>query len=151
MSISTLQNWVKHKYLFQIWVLVSSLTELNFVHVKIILGKGNLSYKISCEILKTEELKSRREQICLKFARKEFAKQESMFTKFTPKFASRSASNTLVQEVSCNTDRYFHSSVPYLSRLLNYHSKSSAHKSYSSWGTETKIAKFPFKMTYQIE
>ena len=85
---------------------------------KIILGQ-KYSYSKACETLNAKKLDTRREDLCLKFARKEFSKQDSIFNKFAHKFTSRSSTHTLVEEPYCNTERYYRSRIPYMSRLLN--------------------------------
>ena len=91
---------------------------------KILLNKNYIDYDDACKYFKVEKLKSRRELICLKFAKKEYNKSSSLFQKFTPNKITRQSKNVLVNEIYCHTDRFFRSSVPYLARLLNQNTKS---------------------------
>ena len=86
---------------------------------KIILQNKYTTYDDACVHFKMNTLKSRRLKICLKFSHKELKKDESLFKKFHPKVINRHTHKKIVEEVTCNTDRYFNSSVPYLSRLMN--------------------------------
>ena len=80
------------------------------------------SYENAIEIFKTNTLKERRDKISLKFTIKEMKKTESMFIKSNPKIVNRHTSKKIVKEYTCNTDRFFQSSIPYLSRMINkYH------------------------------
>ena len=85
---------------------------------KLLLQDKYSSYDDACEVFKTKNLHDRRSQLCLKFANKEFAK-ESIFKKFAPNRVNRHTHMKLVEEFNCNTDRYFMSSIPYLSRMIN--------------------------------
>ena len=87
--------------------------------LKIILQDQYGSYSQACDFFKTETLCERRVNICLKFAKKELSKDNSIFTRFIPSRATRFSEKQIVTETFCNTDRYFRSSIPYLSRLLN--------------------------------
>ena len=86
---------------------------------KIILKNRYSNYQDACEQLKCETLRDRRMKLCLKFAKKELKKENTIFNKFEPKTKTRHTHKKLVQEFSCLTDRYFKSSLPFLSRLLN--------------------------------
>ena len=87
--------------------------------MKLLLNNNYVDYVHACKHFNVQTLKERRENICLKFARKEMSKEESLFKKFTANRQTRQSKNTLVEEIYCHTDRYFKSSIPYLSRLLN--------------------------------
>ena len=76
-------------------------------------------YISACELFKVETLVMRRKNMCLKFAKKEFLRESSIFIKFQQKRYTRLSEKTLVQEINCNSNKYFNSSIPYLSRLLN--------------------------------
>ena len=89
--------------------------------LKIILSHRYTSYEDACEHFGTVTLKQRREILCIRFARKDFKKDASIFRKFQPKFTSRSSGKKVVEEIFCYTDHYFNSSIPYLARLLNKH------------------------------
>ena len=94
----------------------------------IILGGKYLNYELALEALGCLTLKERRENICLKFAKKAL-KHEKFSNWFVPTStkpnvtypntrSSKSKPATLV-EVPYRTDRYRESPLPYLTRLLN--------------------------------
>ena len=86
---------------------------------KIILQDLYTDYDSACEYLKTEKLQQRRLKICLKFAKQELARDGSIFSKFVPNRRTRFSDKQLVNEIYCNSDRHYRSSLPYLSRLIN--------------------------------
>ena len=51
---------------------------------RLVLQKQYKSYEEACLNFKTQSLKNRREQLCLKFARKEVKREDSIFTKYKP-------------------------------------------------------------------
>ena len=115
------------EYCVPVWN--GNLTETNSYKIeqvqkrvfKIILNQKYTTYEEACNKFNTCSLKERREALCLKFARKEVKKSHSMFTRFTPKFSSRSSTKMTVNEIFCCTEHYFNSGIPYLARLLNKH------------------------------
>ena len=85
---------------------------------KIILGESYISYEVACTILGAEPLDLRRAQLCLKFAKKDVKKTDTLFQK--PERTTKTRSKEMpVVEPKCRTSRYQKSSIPYLSRLLN--------------------------------
>ena len=86
----------------------------------IILGRKYCSYKTALDTLKQERLESRRMQLCLKFAEKctKSSQFQSMFPLNT-NCRQNLRQKKRFKEFHCRTKRYFNSSVPYLSRLLN--------------------------------
>ena len=90
---------------------------------KILLNSQYGDYQSACTKIKVATLKTRRETISLKFAKKEYKKDISLFTKFTSKINTRLSQKLLVKEYNCNTDRFYRSSMPYLARLLNQNAK----------------------------
>ena len=87
--------------------------------LRIILGDDYVSYNVACLLLDVETLESRRELLCLNFARKEFKKEEnSLFIKAKNRLDLRTKPKK-VQEYNCRTRRFRNSSIPYLSQLLN--------------------------------
>ena len=86
---------------------------------KILLQSEYTDYLSACELFNVETLVMRRKNMCLKFAKKEFLRESSIFIKFQQKRYTRLSEKTLVQEIKCNSNKYFNSSIPYLSRLLN--------------------------------
>ena len=85
---------------------------------KIILGESYISYEVACTILGAEPLELRRAQLCLKFAKKDFKKTDSLFQK-TEKTTKTRSKQMPVIEPKCRTSRFEKSSIPYLSRILN--------------------------------
>ena len=84
---------------------------------KIILGDDYLSYDVVCTLIGVDPLEFRRTQLCLKFTKKEFKKENTIFKKFQEMPQTRQTNK--VQETLCRTQRYQNSSLPYLSKLLN--------------------------------
>ena len=83
----------------------------------IILGDSHLNYDVACTLAEIEPLNIRREQLCLKFAKKDVKKADSLFTKTETTMNTRTPN--LVREPKCNTKRFQKSSIPYLAKLLN--------------------------------
>ena len=86
---------------------------------KLILQNKYSNYENACETLKCDTLKDRRLKLCLNFSRKEYKKENSMFNKLYPTIKTRQSNKKIVKEFSCLTDRFFRSSLPFLSRMLN--------------------------------
>ena len=86
----------------------------------IILGKDYQSYEFALSHLRLERLDIRRENICLRFAMKcvETPKHSWMFP---PNSNTRPnlRNPKPYLEPQCSTARYYHSSIPYMARLLN--------------------------------
>ena len=87
---------------------------------KIILEKSYIDYETACTLLSVEPLEFRREELCIKFAKKDIKKVNTLFRKVEVVTKTR-AQPKLVHEYSCRTRRYQNSSMPFLSRLLNKH------------------------------
>ena len=87
--------------------------------LKIVLGHEYIDYDSAFDKFKLNSLRDRREKLCIKFSKKEFKKSNSIFNKITLKRNTRNNNKKLVSEFYCNTDRYFRSGLPFLSRLLN--------------------------------
>ena len=85
---------------------------------RIILGQDYIDYEVACTLLCMEPLNIRRTQLCLTFAKKDFKKNRTLFTRTTKTIHTR-RSPQLVKEFKCRTKRYQLSSMPYLSKLLN--------------------------------
>ena len=85
---------------------------------KIILGPDYIDYEVACTIFGIEPLELRRVQLCLKFAKKDLKKPNTIFTKIQKTSQTRSVPK-LVKEHQCRTSRFAKSSIPYLSKLLN--------------------------------
>jgi len=85
---------------------------------KIILKKAYTNYKAACQTLGTDTLKNRRTMICTKFAQKNLKSASSLFKKVEPQSTSLRKPRKVV-EFKCNSNSFFRSSLPYMSRLLN--------------------------------
>ena len=106
----------------------SSLTKIQSSQVEsvqkkafaIILGKNYYSYESSLSYLKLERLDSRRETLCLRFAKKCLDNPNHKLM-FPPNNTSRTNMRNPkpYHEPQCSTSRYYYSSIPYMSRLLN--------------------------------
>ena len=86
----------------------------------IIRGKDYASYESSLSYLKLERLDTRRENLCLTFAKKcvDNPKHKLMFP---PNNIARTNMRNPKPylEPQCTTSRYYNSSIPYMTRLLN--------------------------------
>ena len=76
-----------------------------------------MDYNVAYTLAELEPLDNRREQICLKFDRKDFKKENSLFMKNEASVSTRNP--RLVSEPKCNIKRVQKSSMPYLSKLFN--------------------------------
>ena len=85
---------------------------------KLILRDRYQTYKNACKILQTETLKNRRTSICTNFALKNFKSDYSLFNAVDP-LVQPTRRKRKVVEFRCNTNIYYRSSLPYLSRLIN--------------------------------
>ena len=88
------------------------------VALLLILGENYVDYDVACTIMGVEPLCIRREELCLKFARKNIKQENTLFHKVTQLSNTRSKEKVVI-EPGHNTKRYKNSSIPYLSRLLN--------------------------------
>ena len=86
----------------------------------IILGKDYCSYESSLSNLELERLDSRREKLCLSFAKKCLDNPNHQLM-FPPNVTARDNMRNPKPylEPQCNTSRYYNSSLPYMTRLLN--------------------------------
>ena len=92
----------------------------------IILGDEYENYSNALETLNCENLETRRENLCLKFAKKalkhekycKWFRNDSERSNMHNTRASKRKQTSLVP-VPCRTDRYRDSPLPYLTRLLN--------------------------------
>ena len=86
--------------------------------LKLILGHKYKGYDQALEVLNLDSLITRREKLCLKFAKK--CTKNPRFAHWFPK---RKSTNTRYKEVylkpRANTKRYQKSSIPYLIDILN--------------------------------
>ena len=90
----------------------------------IILGRSYVSYESALNFLSQERLDHRREHLAYKFALKctTSTKHKDMFPT-NPQYRQNMRKPKLFAEPYCNTSRYYHSSIPSLSRLLNKNSR----------------------------
>ena len=86
---------------------------------KIILSQNYKSYESACKEFNTVSLRERRETLCLNFSKKEVRKENTIFNKCKPKRNTRNGNKKKVEEFQCNSNRFYKSGLPYLSRLLN--------------------------------
>ena len=82
--------------------------------LKIILEDDYITYNEACSFLDVVTLDTRRDQLCLNFAKKEHKKEHSLFSKHNISLDLRTKPKK-VQEYKCRTK----SNMPYLTRLLN--------------------------------
>ena len=85
-----------------------------------ILGKHYVSYEAALAKLKLDRLDTRRVNLCLSFAVKctESTRHNSMFPP-NSNYRTNMRNPKPYLEFSCNTSRYYNSSIPYMARLLN--------------------------------
>ena len=89
--------------------------------LKIILGASYVSYDNALKILKLKSLKERREDLCLRFAKKclEVPKLKKMFPRSQQKHAMGKRSTESFQVKRGLTERMRKSAIPHMQRLLN--------------------------------
>ena len=89
--------------------------------LKIILGQKYENYESSLEKLNLENLHSRRENLCLRFAKK-CAANDKTKVMFPEKVSLKNTKNQNRYEVNfARTARYYKSAIPEMQRLLNQH------------------------------
>ena len=106
----------------------SGLTEINSRNIErvqkaclaIILGQGYISYRNALQLTSLDRLDSRREGLCLKFARSTIKnpKFKHWFEEDIKIIETRRLKKNL-KEVHCRTKRFRESTIPYLTQLLN--------------------------------
>ena len=87
--------------------------------LKIILCDQYHHYSYACSVFGVDSLQERRVKLCTKFAVKEYKKENSIFSRYRSKYSLKTNRTKLVEEIFCNSSRYYNSSLPFLSRLLN--------------------------------
>ena len=99
----------------------NSLERVQKSALKIILGDKYVSYENALKVLKLQSLRERREELCLKFAKKCLLvpKFRGMFPRnhCDHDMKKRSSENFLVKRGL--TERMRRSAIPYMQRLLN--------------------------------
>ena len=107
----------------------SSLTEKNRVAlervqkaaVKVMMGNNYKNYKDGLKNLNLDNLNSRREDLCLRFAKKstQNEKMKSMFPKNIRKHGMKTRKTRKFKVNFARTKRYKNSAIPYMANLLN--------------------------------
>ena len=99
----------------------NDIERIQKVAVRIILGKNFKNYNEGLNTLRLEDLNTRREKTCLKFAEKCLAneKLKSMFPKSINLHKMKKRKNQIFKENFSKTKRYRQSSIPYMINLLN--------------------------------
>ena len=100
---------------------VSEIEAIQKLAFKIILGHSYSSYTDACAVFQTDSLEKRRLDICLRFAKKNLASENSLFTKPNIQHNLRRISQ-LVKEYRCNKVKFQRSSLPFMASLLNQNS-----------------------------
>ena len=103
----------------------SNLERVQKSALKIILGDKYVSYENALKVLKLQSLKERREELCLKFARKclEVPKFEKMFPRNHNDHDMEKRGSEAFQVKRGLTERLRRSAIPYMQRLLNEHQR----------------------------
>ena len=84
--------------------------------------KKYINYNQACELVSSDALKDRRQQLCLAFAQKS-AKNASLYFEKNSKLHTMQTRNMEAYKVThCNTDRLRKSAIPLMQQLLNKHS-----------------------------
>ena len=103
----------------------SNLERVQKSALKIILGDKYVSYENALKVLKLQSLKERREELCLKFARKclEVPKFEKMFPRNHNDHDMEMRGSEFFKVKRGLTERLRRSAIPHMQRLLNDHQK----------------------------
>ena len=98
-----------------------SLERVQKSALKIILGDQYVNYDNALKILKLQSLKERREELCLKFAKKCLLvpKLEKLFPRSHQSHTMDKRSSECYQVKRGLTERLRRSAIPYMQRLLN--------------------------------
>ena len=83
-----------------------------------IFGPKYTSYEDALKLANLERLSSRRENICLRFIKKNIQSEKPLLTAMKKSYNTRSDPK-LMTEFQCRTKAFFSSGLPYLSRLYN--------------------------------
>ena len=97
----------------------TALERVQKVALRLILKENYLDYATALDKTGLQTLASRRDELCLNFAKKcvKFPHTKDMFPKNEKTRVTRKTENFVVP--FARTDRYKNSSIPYMSRLLN--------------------------------
>ena len=96
----------------------ADIERIQKIAFKLILKKNYLSYDLACKYFSTQTLHQRRIKLCKTFAEKNLKSEHSFFQRIPSRTNARHPSK-VVKEFKCNFKRFYNSSLPYLSRLLN--------------------------------
>ena len=88
-----------------------------------ILGQSYISYENALKVTNLKRLSDRREDICLRFIKKNMESKNPFLKKIQKNYNTRSDIN-LVEEIQCRTHAFFMSSIPFLARKFNEYQKS---------------------------
>ena len=99
----------------------SDLERVQKSAVKIILGDSYRGYKNALNVLNLQSLDERREELCLKFAKKctRHPKLKGMFPKNIKEHTMSLRTSEKYKVEKTSTERYKNSPVVYMQRLLN--------------------------------
>ena len=84
----------------------------------IILGTNEYSYTKILHKMNLKTLADRRENMCLKFIKKNVDSEVPLLSRSQKVYKTRDKSK-IVNEFQCRTNKYYNSALPYLARLLN--------------------------------
>ena len=98
----------------------SDIERIQKTVLKILLGPDYIDYEQACTLMKTSSLQVRREHLSLRFALSclRSSQHNHLFTQRTSTFYNLRKIKSFEIPLS-NSDRYYSSPLPYLTRLLN--------------------------------
>ena len=96
----------------------NQIEQVQKIALAIILGQNYISYDVACTLAEIDPLWLRREQICLKFMKKNLNSSSPLLTKIE-KQTKRKTNSKVVKEFFCHTAIFFKSGLPYMARLTN--------------------------------
>ena len=100
---------------------IKDLERVQKAAVRVIMGKDYSTYKEGLKLLKINNLKLRRDKLCLSFAKKciKNEKVKNMFPLRKVIHGMKKRKHRKFQNVRTNTTRYKQSAIPYMVKLLN--------------------------------
>ena len=96
----------------------NNIERIQKIAFKMILKENYTNYDVACKLLATQTLQERRVKLCRIFAFKNLKSENSMFQKVNNKTNTRQQQKQ-VKDFKCNFKRFYNSSLPYLTRLIN--------------------------------
>ena len=96
------------------------IEKIQKIVLKMLLKSNYSSYTEACNHYKIEKLHSRRQKLCLNFAKKEFKKPKNGIVKKIHSKSKRISNKRIVLEPKARTTRYYKSAIPYMAILLNH-------------------------------